>query len=56
LAALLHLSRGLRLAAIAQQMELSEHTMRVYLQRAMKKLNAVTPLEAAVIAVRRRLI
>jgi len=56
LAALLHLSRGLRLAAIAQQMELSEHTVRIYLQRAMKKLNAVTHLEAAVIAVRQRLI
>jgi len=56
LVALFHLSRGLRLAAVAKQMELSEHTVRVYLRRAMKKLNAVTQLEAAVIAVRQRLI
>jgi len=56
LAALLHLSRGLRLAAIAKQMELSRHTVRVYLRRAIKKLDAVNQLEAAVIAVRQRLI
>jgi len=56
LAALLHLSRGLRLAAIAKQMELSEHTVRVYLRRAIKKLKAVTQTQAAVIAVRQRLI
>jgi DNA-binding CsgD family transcriptional regulator len=37
-------------------MELSEHTVRVYLRRAMKKLNAVTQTEAAVIAVRRPLL
>jgi len=37
-------------------MELSEHTVRVYLRRAMRKLNAVTQTQAAVIAVRQRLI
>jgi DNA-binding NarL/FixJ family response regulator len=55
-AALEHLARGLRLVAIAKRMELSEHTVRVYLRRAMKKLNAATQTEAAVIAVRRRMI
>jgi DNA-binding CsgD family transcriptional regulator len=56
LAVLEHLSRGLRVGAIAKHMEISERTVRDYLRRAQKKLNAVTPTEAAVIAVRRRLI
>jgi len=56
LAVLEHLSRGPRVGEIAKHMEISERTVRDYLRRAQKKLNAVTPTEAAVIAVRRRLI
>ena len=56
LAVLEHLSSGLRVPAIAMQLELSEHTVRIYLRRAQKKFGAVTPTQATVIAVRRRLI
>jgi len=56
LAVLEHLSHGLRLAAIAKRMELDVETVRVYLKRARKKLNAETSTEAAVIAVRKKMI
>jgi len=56
LAVLEHLARGLRVPAIAAHMELAKPTVKTYLQRAQKKLNAASLTEAAVIAVRRRLI
>jgi len=56
LAVLEHLSRGLRVPAIAKRMGLSAHTVRIYLRRARKKLSAATPTQATVIAVRRKLI
>jgi len=56
LAVLEHLSRGLRVPAIAKRMGLSAHTVRIYLRRAQKKLSAATPTQATVIAVRRKLI
>ena len=51
-----HLSRGLRVPATAERMGLSEHTVRIYLRRAQRKLGAATPTQATVIAVRRKLI
>jgi len=56
LTALEHLARGRRAPQIAKHMELSQRTVQTYLDRARKKLNATTATEAAVIAVRRKLI
>ena len=56
LAVLEHLARGMRLPATAKQMELSVPTVRIYLRRAQRKFCAVTPTQATVIAVRRKLV
>jgi len=56
LAVLQHLAQGQHLSAVAEQLGLAVPTARTYLRRAQEKLNAKTPLEAAVVAVRRRLI
>ena len=56
LAVLEYLALGLRIPEIARRTELSDHTIRIYLTRAQKKLGAVTPTHATVIAARQRLI
>ena len=56
LAVLRHLGCGRTLAAVAEQLDLSENTSREYLRRAQKKLKAKNALQAAVVAARLRLI
>jgi len=56
LAVLEHLSLGLRVPGIADHMGIGVHSVREYLQRAQKKLDAATTAQALVIAVRRKLI
>ena len=56
LAVLEHLSLGLRVPGIAEHMGIGARSVREYLQRAQKKLDAATAAEALVIAVRRQLI
>ncbi|MGY3032683.1 DNA-binding CsgD family transcriptional regulator [Bradyrhizobium sp. USDA 4354] len=54
LTALRHFAAGERPPAIAERMRLSENSVRTYLKRAQKKLNAKSQVHAAVLAVRQR--
>lgn len=56
LTVLRHLARGMDAAGIAEQMALSENSVRTYLKRAQRKLNANSQAHAAALAMRRRLI
>jgi DNA-binding CsgD family transcriptional regulator len=56
LSVLRHLAGGMDAARIAEQMGLSENSVRTYLKRAQKKLKANSQVHAAVLAVRQRLI
>ena len=56
LAVLEHLAQGRRVPRIARRLDLTERTVREYLQRARRKLDAATPTQAVFIAVRKRLI
>jgi DNA-binding CsgD family transcriptional regulator len=56
LMALHHFAAGERPSAIAERMGLSENSVRTYLKRAQRKLRAKSPVHAAVLAVRQRLI
>ena len=56
LAALEHLARGLRVPKIAEHMGIGVRSVREYLQRAQKKLDAATTAQALVIAARCQLI
>jgi DNA-binding CsgD family transcriptional regulator len=56
LTALRHLAAGENAASIAERMAVSENSVRTYLKRAQKKLNAKSQVHAAALAVRQRLI
>jgi DNA-binding CsgD family transcriptional regulator len=56
LMALRHLAAGENAAGIAERMAVGENSVRTYLKRAQRKLNAKSQVHAAALAVRQRLI